>query len=643
MKRYHKESKRNAVGFVEKTWRKLNISDIHLNGIHQNLLCLQGQGLTQHIGEVFPDLSDNSAWLGGDGESWERGPYYIDGLIPLAYLLNDETLTAKANHWLNAIINSQDDSGFFGPKTNHDWWPRAVVLKAMVSAYLATSRPDILLFIQRYLGYLMAHIEESPFDFWGYARGMEGKEALDLLVSQNYDIDNILLEKTLKKNTLDWRSFFKSFPYPNPTHNYLNQYLFKILKPFLAFFDALSKKRKKPKKPNRNKIIASRNSKSNLLYLTTHGVNIAMAFKYLLYWQNDTSDMFEALEEVIRYHGNALGLFSSDEHLNGTSADTGIELCTVVEMMYTMEEAMRVKGSMLAADYLETYAYNALLTTIAKDFTAHQYVQQTNQLDCEVKHHHFYDTNKYGNTFGIAPNYGCCAANMHQGWPKMFLTSVMKSEDSIAIFSYVSGQYEVAFDEGKIVFEIETNYPFSDDVIIRCLESTVENEKQWILRIPYHAKTILKQGENEIEIAGQDQYIIKGLSIGDIISLHFDFEVETLINPDQSISVKRGPLIYAYPIPSETFYIKGQKPFHDRGFKPLEKPNLSLVTHRSKIRVVNFKQTIDDKDFFNNTHCMTVSAYDNILKQHVNIDLIPYGMTILRMTQFPRRENDEQQ
>ena len=49
-------------------------------------LRLQAQGLSGHLDEFWPDLGPNSAWLGGTGEGWERGPYFLDGLVPLAYL-----------------------------------------------------------------------------------------------------------------------------------------------------------------------------------------------------------------------------------------------------------------------------------------------------------------------------------------------------------------------------------------------------------------------------------------------------------------------------------------------------------------------------------------------------------------------------
>jgi len=78
---------------------------------------LQADGLTGHLDEIWPDVGPASAWLGGAGEDWERGPYYCDGLVPLAYLLHDDRLIDKAGHWMESVLTNQREDGQFGPTT----------------------------------------------------------------------------------------------------------------------------------------------------------------------------------------------------------------------------------------------------------------------------------------------------------------------------------------------------------------------------------------------------------------------------------------------------------------------------------------------------------------------------------------------
>ena len=85
----------------QSAFEMLNLKDIRPTGWLEKQLIVQRNGLTGHIEEIWDDLGSNSGWLGGDGESWERGPYYLDGLIPLAYLLDDEELKNKAQNGLN--------------------------------------------------------------------------------------------------------------------------------------------------------------------------------------------------------------------------------------------------------------------------------------------------------------------------------------------------------------------------------------------------------------------------------------------------------------------------------------------------------------------------------------------------------------
>ena len=507
----------------------------------------------------------------------------------------------------------------------------------MVSAYLATRNEEIIDFVIKYLNYLLDNIDDIPFDFWGYARGMEGLEMIDLVSDRLSDEQIQTLRDKLKENTLNWEEYFNDFQYPESTNKYLPQRLFKIVKYFTNIFDAIAKKSNKPPKINKDKILKKRDNKNNLVFLKTHGVNIAMALKYLTYWEENESSMFKGLDEVLKYHGNATGIFSSDEHLNGVLPDKGIELCNVVEMMYSMEETIRITGSMEACDRLEYYAYNALLTTITPDFTAHQYVQQVNQYDCEIKKHPFFDTNKYGNTFGIEPNYGCCAANMHQGWPKMMLSAVMKKDKSIAVFLYVSGKYKVNFDDGFVEFEIKTNYPFSDKVLIKILKITSKESPRFIIRIPYKANTIITINNISEKVNNKDFYELNSLNEQDEINIDFEFAVETIQNQDNTISVRKGPLLFSMPLENKEFYIKGTKPFHDRGYIPLENKRVELYTKDNNVIVKDIIIKLDDNNFHNNEYSMIVEGYDPFSKEDIDVKLVPYGFTVLRNTHFTRR------
>jgi hypothetical protein len=97
-----------------------------------------------HLDEFWPDVGPNSGWLGGTGESWERGPYFIDGLLPLAWLLDDDVLKAKAMRFLDWTLTHQSPDGMIGPPTNNDWWPRMVMLKVLMQYHEATSDPRVL-------------------------------------------------------------------------------------------------------------------------------------------------------------------------------------------------------------------------------------------------------------------------------------------------------------------------------------------------------------------------------------------------------------------------------------------------------------------------------------------------------------------
>ena len=109
----------------------LPLGSIHPRGWLLEQLRIQANGLSGHLGECWPDAGPNSGWLGGSGESWERGPYYLDGLLPLAYLLDDQRLKPIAQKFVDWTLGHGWPNGMIGPAQNDDWWPRIVMLKAL--------------------------------------------------------------------------------------------------------------------------------------------------------------------------------------------------------------------------------------------------------------------------------------------------------------------------------------------------------------------------------------------------------------------------------------------------------------------------------------------------------------------------------
>src|SRR5262252_605233 len=127
----HSAFVKNRAPLTANVFYLLPLTSIRPKGWLRRQLQIQADGLTGHLDEFWPDVGPNSAWLGGSGEGWERGPYYLDGLVPLAYLLDDPRLIAKVRPWMEWTLTHQRPDGSIGPEKNTDWWPIMIMLKAL--------------------------------------------------------------------------------------------------------------------------------------------------------------------------------------------------------------------------------------------------------------------------------------------------------------------------------------------------------------------------------------------------------------------------------------------------------------------------------------------------------------------------------
>src|SRR5512138_567823 len=93
----------------------LPLGAIRPSGWLKRQLQIQADGLSGHLDEVWPDIGD-SRWFGGTTEGWERAPYWLDGLVPLAYALDDAGLKAKVSRHIETILARQHSDGWLGPR-----------------------------------------------------------------------------------------------------------------------------------------------------------------------------------------------------------------------------------------------------------------------------------------------------------------------------------------------------------------------------------------------------------------------------------------------------------------------------------------------------------------------------------------------
>lgn len=504
----------------------LPLTSIKPEGWLRRQLQIQADGLTGHLDEFWPDVGSNSGWLGGTGESWERGPYFLDGLVPLAYLLSDPKLTAKSEKWIGWTLTHQRADGSIGPEKNKDWWPNMAMLKALTQYQEATGEPRIIPLMTRYFHYQAAHLKEQPLDSWGKFRWAD--EAVSVLWLYNRTGEQSLLDlaRTLQKQGHDWKGQFAQFPFTS--------------------------------KVNGEQMNKAWKSGDKDLSLSAHGVNNAMALKASAVWsvvsrdESDRKAAAQQLTELDKYHLLPNGMFSCDEHLAGKDPSQGTELCSVVETQFSLEEMISILGDPGYGDRLERIAFNALPGAFSKDMWAHQYDQQPNQVMSTLEKRGWTTNGPESNVFGLEPNFGCCTANMHQGWPKFVASLWMATpEGGLAAVAYGPNQVKTSVKGGvPVTIKERTEYPFRGKIRL-AVDPANSVVFALRLRIPAWAEgtaVTVNGAQTDGVKAGEFFTLDREWRKGDRVVVIFPMRIRASRWYHNSLAVERGPLLFSLKI-----------------------------------------------------------------------------------------------
>ena len=643
----------NRAPLKENRYGELPLGAVRPEGWLLDQLERQRDGLTGHLDVLYePIVGDNNAWLGGDGDTWERGPYWIDGLLPLAYILDDKELKDKALKWVNAMLDSAREDGYFGNATDHpyiegfqrgkshDWWPKMVALKILQQYYMATGDTRALDTMAGYFRYQAAHLPTEPLEHWtswGKWRGGDNLDMILWLYSVQGDPALLDLARLVHAQTQDWTRLFLSGPE-----------------------------------------LRTQNS--------IHCVNLAQGFKEPVVWWQLSGDPKalrapeKALETIRTTIGLPTGLWAGDELIHFGDPTRGSELCTAVEMLYSLEEMLRITGDLSWADHLERVAYNALPTQATDAYDARQYYQQANQVECTRTVRHFV-TEHYGtdNVFGLLNGYPCCTCNMHQGWPKFTRNLFMATRDGgLAALFYAPCRVETEIAGQPVVIREETDYPFNGEIRLSVDFPAVKPRKAarmqpvefpLYLRIPaWCMEASVEVGEETLHpAAGETVCLRRAWRKGEAVTLSLPMEVTTSQWYDRATVVERGPLVFAlkmrenwvkkdfqgadaakygpsyYEVTSDSRwnYALSRKLLKENPFQVEVRPvdgypwNLDAapVTLRTRAVVLPDWKTV-------NGSAGPVAYYRNDgedTAEAAEIELIPYGCTTLRITEFPTR------
>lgn len=559
------------------------------------------------------------AWWAGEHEG-----YWKDGVIRIAFAINDKAFIERSHQWVNDILKAEKENGYIGVYTEEsrfpdkgfdgELWTQSRIFQALLAYYEITGNEDVLKAVERTVIRTIEHYRKTTY----FGRP---------------DPDGGVQHGLGYMDTLEWLYRLTGDPY------YKNAaiWLYEDFNQNGSFED-----------------LKSDNLLDENYRWVGHTPHIMEGLHLPVVagtYKQDQSYLQAAdrVLELFDYHSNPGGgvvgvskgrnVESVNEMMG--SGNLASEYCTIMEGISSFNRFFTFTGDLTIGDRIERAALNAAQgARFHKANTAIIYMSHDNCLRAD-------DMSSKRELFSASHTAAiCCPLNSGRLMPYYLEGMWFKKSDGKTLLNTLYGPSEINTEiNGKDIRIVqETNYPFSDQVTY-----TIGTEKpvrfNLELRIPPNSSepVINTSNTSVVTIEGKKVIIEGKWTDGDVINVDFNFLVSQELQNDQKEAYYMwGPLVFSFEIEDNTKKVEeivtnsGLKSgFYDYSISPVDTSGWYYKTESGAAFDVNFSNGAKMNDPWSSP---SVYLSGNLLtpeNQVVDVKLVPLGSTILRRTTFP--------
>ena len=505
---------------------KLPLGSIHAEGWLGEVFERQCNGLAGHLGEISAWLKkEGNAWLETEGHAgWEEVPYWLRGYSDMAYMKGDEKMLEETKLWIEAILASQREDGWFGPliyneKTGNDYWPNMLVLFTLQNCYEFTGDKRVIDFMTKYFKYEMAQPDDKIIaSYWENMRGGDNLYSVYWLYNRTGESWLLDLATKLDRCTANWKM---GYTLPN-----------------------------------------------------WHVVNIAQCFRQPATYAMQSKDpahteaTYFDFKHVRDIYGQVPGgMYGADENARKGYDDPrqGAETCSFAEQMTSDGILTCITGDVMWADNAEDVMFNSFLAAFTPDMKSLRYITSPNMVLADGRNHHPGIDNA-GPFLMMNPfSSRCCQHNHSHGLPYYIGNMVMATNDN-GLLANLYGSATINAKVGKKVgveLKMQSNYPF-EEVIRFDVNPAKAVAFPLYLRVPAWCEgaSVTINGQQHEAIAENGGYIkiTRKWQKGDKVELALPMRLtmREWVKNKKSVSINYGPLTFSLLI-KENYIKKGSK------------------------------------------------------------------------------------